>query len=500
MTSNSKIVNQSNQFVRDIMWVGLSQILTSLLSIVTMPALTKTYTTTTYGIWAQVGATVSLIVPILGLQFGTAIVRFLAAEEDKVKRRRSLGAMLSAIVILASLLLLGTIFATQQISLFLFDDPGYPTFVYLTFLWICADVLYTFLIAYLRARGKIKRLSIIQTIFAASKVGLIIALASLDFEMQWIVAAMVGVELLFALGMFFVIVWEEGFPVPNFDGLGGFLAFSVPQIPTGVLLWIIAASDRYFITHYLSLSQTGIYSSSSSLSALISIFYSPICFVLLPTLSKAWEQKRWSDVKNYLEYSTKLFLTIAIPAVCGLTILSQSLLKILATSEYLAGLMLILLMCVSLLFAGLFQINEYIIFLVKQTKWEPLMIIAAAAISIGLNAALIPYVGLIGAAISRIAAYFVLAVIVVIWAKKTINYDINLKYIGKIVLASLVMVLSVYFLKVEGVLGILLTIIIGLVVFVIMLLILRTFNEQDKRIIKRTFAGIMPWLRHKNNY
>jgi O-antigen/teichoic acid export membrane protein len=199
-------------------------------------------------------------------------------------------------------------------------------------------------------------------------------------------------------------------------------------------------------------------------------------------------------VRIYLEYSTRLFLTLAIPAAFGLALLSQPLLKILTTSQYLAGSELVLLVAIGTIFLGIYQINMYIILLVQQTKWLPLMILAATIISVGINATFIPRIGIIGGAIATIASYFVLAVIVTFWARKAISYRFDLKFLGKVIGASLVMALCFYFLKVNGVLEIIVVIIGGMVIYGCALLIMRAFSEQDKRLVKQTLNGIIPWL------
>ncbi len=386
------------------------------------------------------------------------------------------------------------IFWHLSFSRFLFDSPTYINFVYLTFLWTFVDALFTLFIANMRSRGEIKGLSIIQALFSVSKAGSIVTLVLLGLRLEWVIASMISIELIFVIAVIYFIVRNEGFPVLNFEGLGGFLSFSIPQIPIGILGWIMSASDRYFITHFLNLSQTGIYSSSNYLAGLIALFYSPIGYVLLPTVSKTWEQKRKGDTKNYFEYSTRLFLTLAIPATVGLTMLSQSLLKILATSEYLAGMELVLLIGISQIFYGMFLINTYIVYLVKRTKWLLPIFITSSSISIGLNAILIPSIGITGAAISKIVAYFVLTVIVTIWIKKAMYYNIDIKYIAKVFIATLIMAISIYFLQIGGIKGIILSIIIGVPVFVITLHLLKAFTEQDKRLIKQTFSGMIPQL------
>jgi O-antigen/teichoic acid export membrane protein len=493
MTTPLQTTNGSNRFIRDIMWVALYQSFTMLLSIITLPVLTKTYTSEIYGIWTQINVTVGLLVAIVTLQFVTAVVRFLAGEEDKSKRLHSLGTMLYTILIFASLTLIVSNIWASQISLFIFGDSSYGIFVRLAFLWACADTLYAFFISYFRARGKIKRLSVIQAFLSASKMGLIVAIVLSGLALQWVVASMIFVDLLFIFYVLFIIVREDGFPVPNFKRLREFLAFSIPQIPVSILAWIMSASDRYFITHFLNLSETGIYASSNSLAGLISLFYFPIGYVLFPVVSKAWEQNRKGETKIYFEYSARLFLTLAIPAAIGLSLVSQPLLKILATSEYLAGIKLVLLIAISQVFAGVYQINEYIVFLVKQTKWLPIIIVISAGISIGINVILIPYIGITGAAISKVVAYLVLAVIVTVWIKRAIGYNYYFGYIGKIVVASLLMAVCLYFLKIGGIAGIVVSVIIGSAIFISAMLLMKAFTEQDKRLFKQVFKGIMPW-------
>jgi len=167
-----------------------------------------------------------------------------------------------------------------------------------------------------------------------------------------------------------MIIRQEGFPTPNFYRIKEFLAFSLPQTPSGVFLWIINASDRYFITTFWGCLKPGS-TFIQRLGSVVALFYAPISFVLLPTVSRAWDQNRRTDVKNYFEYSTRLFLTLAVPAAVGLAVLSQPLLKVLATSEYLVGWKLVLMISTGTIFLGIYQINLYIIYLVKKPNGCP---------------------------------------------------------------------------------------------------------------------------------
>jgi O-antigen/teichoic acid export membrane protein len=106
-----------------------------------------------------------------------------------------------------------------------------------------------------------------------------------------------------------------------------------------------------------------------------------------------------------------------------------------------------------------------------------------------MNVLLIPIVGILGSAISNITAYFLLAAIAAFWARKSVNYTMNYKYLAKVIMATLIMSVFFYFWKMDGIIGLILASIIGIIIFIAGLLILKAFSEQDKKFIKRTLAG-----------
>jgi len=126
-------------------------------------------------------------------------------------------------------------------------------------------------------------------------------------------------------------------------------------------------------------------------------------------------------------------------------------------------------------------------YLVEQTKWLPLMILAAAGVNAGINIMLIPQVGIIGAAVSTIVAYLVLAAIVTTWARKAIHYKLDLLFIGKVILATIVMALCIWFMPVKGIVSIGLAVVAGLVVYGASLVLLKTFTSKDIGVFRSIF-------------
>jgi O-antigen/teichoic acid export membrane protein len=480
------------RFAGDILWISLSQLIVSLMGIFTLPALTKSYSPEIFGVWTQINVTVSLLTPILNLQLGSTIVRFLSGEEDEAKRRHIFGSMLLAVTVISLVVLACTYLLASQISQFLFHSAGYVLYVRLTFLWVFSNVLYSLFAFYLRSRKKIKLLAVRQIVVSLLTLAAIVILSGRGYDLEWIIISVIAIQVIFLVVFFVTITRDTGFPYPNISGINRYLAFSLPLIPNGLLMWIINSSDRYFVTGFIGLTKTGVYSSSNNIGGLISLFYFPIGFVLLPVISSAWEQNRMEDVKKYFEYSVKLFLTLAVPAAAGLTILSQPLLRSLTTSEYMIGWQLVLLIAIGTIFMGIYSINANVILLQKKTRWWPLIISSAALTSILINVTLIPRIGLMGAAVSNIVSYFLLALIASIWAARVVRYRFDLIYLVKIIAATLIMVFCLFFVKINTTYMLFVAVGMGVVVFALFVFLFRAFSEQDKHYLRIILSGLSP--------
>src|SRR5690606_27791682 len=111
-------------------------------------------------------------------------------------------------------------------------------------------------------------------------------------------------------------------------------------------------------------------------------------------------------------YSTKLFLIIAVPAAGGLFVLSQSIIRLFSTSDFLAGGTIVLIVSLSSLCLGYYQLNLYSCLLRKENHLLLVLTVIAAIVNVGINILLLPSIGIIGAALSTLAAYLILALVI----------------------------------------------------------------------------------------
>ena len=316
MTDNNKD-NKELNFTGDVVWVGLSQVVVLLVVFLSLPVLSKNYGTFIYGLWAQVLVTVNLLVPLLNFQLITATVRYITNENKDGTFAQSFSNMFWIIVLAVIVaVVLANIFKAN-ISSALFKTTIYSFYIVLTFIWAGTSTIFAYLLSYWRANGEIKKLSIITIIVYIIKFIPLIILAILHYPLWLIIVSQIGVEFSTIIILFSLISLKIGFKLPNYFNLKKYLSFSVPQIPSAALLWIMDSSDRYFITSFLGLSQTGIYSASYGIGSLTYLFFFPISFVIFPLVTSLWERGDVAGVKKYFEYSTKIFLFLGIPASAG---------------------------------------------------------------------------------------------------------------------------------------------------------------------------------------
>lgn len=462
----------------------------SLTGLVVLPALTKNYPSSIYGLWSQMLVTVGLLGIILTIKFDSAIIRFLASEEDKDKRRHAFGTMLWPILALICIVVALSLLLSQDLSILLFNDKQYANLIPLVFIWASIEALFLFSLSYLRARRKVKTYSTITLAFSIARLLLIVSIALAGYDFHWLVGGVIVVEALFVAMVFAMVVRDIGLPKFRFTGLKNYLNYSAPMLPGDALIWVVSASDRYIITYFLNISQTGIYSASYALASVIGLLSWPIGMVLFPEVSRLWEQREFVKVKSYFEYSMKLFLTLAVPAAGGLYILSKPLLGTLATSEFVVTGTLVLLLSISGILNGIFLINEYAIYLLKMTRWLPLIYTISAITKVVIAIILVPKMGILGAAISTVISYFLLSIILTFWGRKLINYKLDFKLIFKIIVVTAIMIGCLWFIKANSVIGIATLGVIGVLIYGLGLFLLRAFSKQDRLVVKEALSGL----------
>ena len=286
---------------------------------------------------------------------------------------------------------------------------------------------------------------------------------------------------------FFFIYSQIGIGKPNLAVLKPYLAYSLPLLPAALSCWVVELSDRYIIAYFLGVASVGIYSPAYSLGYMLRMFMYPIATILHPTIFKLYEDNKIEELKRYLEYSLKIFLMFAIPALFGLTVLSKSILLTLTTSEYASAYLVVPIAALGTIFYVCGGTISLILLVLKRTKVMMWVNVAGASINIVLNIVLIPIIGILGAAISTLITFSLKAVISGILSFRAIPFDIDFNFITKSIISAIPMAFVVWKLNPYGVVNILIAIGIAAAIYFGVLTLLRGFTKEEYSFLRGLF-------------
>jgi len=471
----------TQKFIRDVGIIGITQVLSNLGAFFLLPIITKTLGTYDYGTWAQISITVSLLSPLALLGLQMAFVRFLAAEKD-VARIREVFFSIFFFVFFTGMLVSVLVFA-------LFGDITTSYYIKAGSFLILLSAIDQISLFYFRISRQIHVFGLLSLFQSLGRLFLVLALLLAGFGLLGVIGATLIVQVCIVLFSLILVIRQIGFAIPRFEGLGEFIKYGTPLTPNSLIRWITDSSDRYIVGIFLGLSAVGIYSAAYAIGSLVHLFITPIQFILFPELSRLYDEERVDDVRNYLSSSLRYFLLIAIPAVVGLTVLAKPVLMILTTPAFAAGSIVIPFIALSGLFGGVFQIIINITFLVKKTQFNLFIHVIAAVANLVLNVALIPFIGILGAAIATLASYILMVIVVIYISFRDLSFDLGFAFILKCIISAGIMAAILLLFDPQNLFYLLISIVMGIIVYFAVMIVLKGVGRKEFELIKNLIGG-----------
>ena len=195
----------------------------------------------------------------------------------------------------------------------------------------------------------------------------------------------------------------------------------------------------------------GFYSVSAKIYTVLKNLLAAVFVVCIPRLSNYFKQKRNEEAQEILDTITQTLLLITVPAACGMGMLSSEIITIVSGREYVPGAGALSILSSALVFAILGGVvNNCILIPIKQEKINLISTLTAAFSNFGLNFIMIPFLGIIGAAITTVIAEIVAFLMKYLLSEKARQYFKIREYLRTIVhscLGGISVVLIVFFVK-----------------------------------------------------
>ena len=205
----------------------------------------------------------------------------------------------------------------------------------------------------------------------------------------------------------------------------------------------------------------------------------PLGVALYPVISRYYDEGDLRQTRNYLSYSVKYLMMVAIPSAFGLSILAKPLLQILTTAEFGAGSTVVPFVAFGAVLFCFFQVCVYIIHLVGKTRITVGLLSVAAVLNVVLNLVLIPLIGILGAAVATLVAYGVLGMLTLLVTRRYLKFDLSLPFIAKSIFSSGIMALCIWLINPQSLWAVLLSIFLGAAIYFAVLWAIKGFSKSE---------------------
>ena len=246
--------------------------------------------------------------------------------------------------------------------------------------------------------------------------------------------------------------------------------------------------DKIFATSLLGLN-SGVVNTLVSLPSTLSV---AICMSIVPYITFALSKKDYNSINEKTALAIKLTIIVSLPCVAVFSFFSPYILRVLFAStfsssyEFSLCCSLLVISSINVFYLGFLQISTALLQAINRSYIPVASLSIALIIKVICEVFLIsmPIINIAGAVISNAICYFISSVINIFYFKKQINVTFSFKEtIFSPLIASLLMCLLIFILLNIfnfGLLGILITFLIGAIFYTILIFKLKTFTPKEK--------------------
>lgn len=404
--------NRNQELMKNTIVLGIGQIVPKIIALFVLPLLTTYLTKEDYGLYELTLSVASFCIPLLSVQIQQGVFRFLL-DSNKEKETiivTSFYFVLFMYAVAAWPIIVGWNLYTHDIILGIIFFLGYM-----------AEMLLNWLGQVARGIGYNIVYSLAYVIYSV----LFIFMLLLFVEIQRLNVKSVIFSMIIAYGVSFGFIWiklniEDYFKKTqwNLSWLKELLRYSAPMVISSISLWIVNLSDRFFVSAFLGIQMTAVYSVANKIPNLFNSVYNIFNLAWTENTSKLTaEEKQGQYYSNFFE----VFFNAIVGLMIALITVSPALFKFLISSKYAEsyGLM-------SWLYVGVF-LSSLVAFLgsiyvgEKKTRNVGISSAIGSIMNVIINLIFMKRFGVIVAALSTIISYLIICVYRAIDIKKYIH-------------------------------------------------------------------------------
>ncbi|MDI3236271.1 oligosaccharide flippase family protein [Exiguobacterium antarcticum] len=387
---------------------------TRILIFLLVPLYARTLETKEYGVIDLITVTVSLLLPIFGLNIHEAVLRFLLSKKEDSKIILGIGFQVTIIgfiiVCLFSPLILGFL-----------NLGSYYGFFVLSYL---ITSLKNLLLYYARGLEKIKliiKLSILDTIMLLGCNLILLYVYRLGIEGYYISLLVSGTIITILYTISLKIDLTYFFKRKDSNIRKNMFKYSLPMVPNSLSWWVSNTSDKYILNYFSGVSTTGLYSMAYKVPSLLNTITS--------IFMQAWQISSVEEFENgRTESFSKVYKTlfsINILVCSALIIFAKPISSIMFGETFKEAFYFVPILLVAYFFNGLASYLGTIYTSAMVTSFLFYSTAYGGILNIILNIYLIPNYGAYGASFATLSSYMLIWIVRLYNSKKIVKISWN---------------------------------------------------------------------------
>ncbi len=425
---------------------ALSSVAPSLVSLVLAPLLTHNISPTDYGVLTIINLFISLSTGISQLGLPSAFFRAYGYDYTSSSDQRDVLATVTTLLCLVSIpMTIGVSILSSFLAQLLFNQSALGSLVTIAGAVILLQNLTVPGFALLRAEGR-------ALFYSLLSIGnLLITLIATIVLIVVFHLGIAGALLANGCGYAGLVVYmlpmtllRAGIRI-RADIARSLLTFGIPLVFNFLSYWILQLSDRYLLSFFDSLAQTAMYSVAYTMGSVINVLVISPFTLAWPTAMFAIAKRE--DATQVFKLVFRWFSLFLLFFAFALSLVGMALLDILFPVAYRSSIFVIPVVAESIVFYGVYYVFMIGTNIKRKTWLAAVFTTIAAIINVGLNLILIPLYGPMGAAVSTLLAYIVLALVAYVVNQKLyhVSYEI--------IIFIVALVLGVFFFLGSALLG-----------------------------------------------
>ena len=257
----------------------------------------------------------------------------------------------------------------------------------------------------------------------------------------------------------------------------------LPQI--AISLYVVL--DRTLLGLLGSYSDVGIYEQGQKLISILLTVVSSLGTVMVPRVANLLFERKDKEAQNMVKFSFILYNLIIFPMIFGLIAINEVFVKFFLGKNFQDVKYVLYIIVFNIMFVGWTNILGYQVLVVRNKNKEFMLSTTIPAfVSVAVNIAVIPLLGYIGASITAVIVEFLAFTIQWYYSRNIINKNLLFnKDLVKIICSSLVMFGAVMLCKMtlglDGIIGLTIYLSVGGISYLGMIFLLKTVNIREMK-------------------